>query len=323
MESKREQALVGLFVVIATTVLITTMFAIGGAFGHAGATYRAYFKNAGGLEPGAIVRYSGIKVGRVERLRIDEKDATRIELSFSVAPNTPVKADSTAKIASLSALGENFLEITPGSNDKSVAPSGTVLPSKEFFGISQVADMLSDLTPSAKELLQHFNERAVELEETLDHVNDLLNDKNRANLSATIGNINGMLEEDRPRVHSALGHVDATTAKLPALIDDFKKTVAKADEALAKMNGILGDNRAELRAAIVELRKTMAQASVLMAQLGRTTTANADNLDETMENVRILTENLKQFTDTIKTRPNALIRSAASPDHTPGKPAKP
>jgi phospholipid/cholesterol/gamma-HCH transport system substrate-binding protein len=323
MESKRELAMVGLFVLLATTVLVATMFALGGAFGSAGISYRARFKNAGGLEPGSIVRYAGIKVGRLEKLRIDEKDPTRVEMSFSVARDTPVKADSIAKIASLSALGENFLEILAGTPEKPNAPEGTVLTSKEFFGITDIADVLNDLGPSAQELVENLNSRVVELKTTLERVNDLLSDKNRANLSAALGQVNGLLAEDRPVLHSTLKHMDETVTKLPALIEDFKKTSARADETLAKINAMLGENRADLHAAIVGLRKTMAEASVLIAQLGRTTNANADNLDEIMENVRILTENLKGFTEEIRTRPYSLIRSTAAPDHVPGKPVKP
>jgi phospholipid/cholesterol/gamma-HCH transport system substrate-binding protein len=323
MESKREQALVGLFVVIATTVLVVTMFAIGGAFGASGATYRTYFKNAGGLEAGSVVRYAGIKVGRVERLRIDDKDPRRVEVSFRVELDTPVKADSTAKIASLSALGENFLELLPGSPENPRLAPGGVLPSKEFFGITDIADVLNDLGPRAQDLVENLNDRVIELKTTLERVNDLLSDKNRASLSAALGNVNGMLEEDRPRIHSALGHVDATTAKLPALVDDFKKTVSKADVALDKLNGVLGDNKDDLHKAILAMHKALADASSLIDQISRTTSANTDNLDEMLENIRITTENLKQFTDTIKTRPSTLIRSTAPPDHTPGKPAKP
>jgi len=59
MEAKREQAMVGLFVLIAVAVLVATVFALTGAMGGTGATYRAYFPFAGGLEPGAGVRYAG------------------------------------------------------------------------------------------------------------------------------------------------------------------------------------------------------------------------------------------------------------------------
>ena len=40
----------------------------------------------------------------------------------------------------------------------------------------------------------------VELKETISRVNDLLNDRNRANIGGSLGNLNAMLAEDRPKV---------------------------------------------------------------------------------------------------------------------------
>src|ERR1700687_2827441 len=103
MSPKTEQTLVGLFVLVAGGVLLVAVFAINGAFGSAAKTYHAYFPFAGGLEPGATVRYSGgPKVGRVESLRIDPQDASHIDLVFSVQPNVIVKTDSKVKIMSMS-----------------------------------------------------------------------------------------------------------------------------------------------------------------------------------------------------------------------------
>ncbi len=59
MESRREQALVGLFVIVAAAVLVATVFGITGAFGRTAKTFHAYFPFAGGLEPGSQVRYAG------------------------------------------------------------------------------------------------------------------------------------------------------------------------------------------------------------------------------------------------------------------------
>ena len=111
MNAKSEQTLVGLFVLVAAAVLIATVFAISGAFGRSVKTFHTYFGFAGGLEPGATVRYSGgTKAGRVEKMRIDPEDPTRIEVTFSVQTDVPVKTDSHAKIMSLSPLGENHLD---------------------------------------------------------------------------------------------------------------------------------------------------------------------------------------------------------------------
>ena len=78
-------------------------------------TFHTYFAFAGGLEPGATVRYSGgMKAGRVEKMQIDPQDPTRIDVTFSVQSDVPVKTDSHTKIMSMSPLGENHLEIVPG-----------------------------------------------------------------------------------------------------------------------------------------------------------------------------------------------------------------
>src|ERR1700726_916080 len=133
MEPKRERALVGLFVLIAAGLLIATVFAITGAFGPTAKIYHAYFPFAGGLEPGAIVRYSGgPKIGRVEQLRVSPEDPGQIDVTFSVKSDLPVKTDSKVKIMSISPLGDNHLELLPGSASAGIAPSGSLLRSENY-----------------------------------------------------------------------------------------------------------------------------------------------------------------------------------------------
>lgn len=323
MDSKKEQAFVGVFVVIAASLLIATIFAIGGAFGRAGQNYQVYFKNAGGLEPGSIVRYAGIRVGRVEKVGIDPKDPSRIVMQIGVEPGVPIKTDSLAKIASLSALGENFLELMPGKPESPLAKNDAVLPSKEFFGITDVADILNELGPDVQDLVSNLNDRVTQLKVTVDRVNDLLNDQNRSNVSATLGNLNGMLAEDRPHIKNALGHVDETSAKLGATVDQFKQTAKQADDTLKKIDDILGENRADLHGSIQQLRKALDNATMLVEQLNRELNTNGESIDETLDNIRLATENLRQFTDTIRTRPYTLIRASQPPEHKPGEASKP
>src|SRR5467141_3339512 len=130
MGTKSEQAMVGLFVLIAGAVLGATVFVLSGAFGGSASSYRAYFPFAGGLEPGATVRYAGgPKVGRVEKLQLDPKDAARIEITFSLRSGLPVKTDSHVRIMSLRPLGDNHLEIVPGTEKASLATAGMTLQS--------------------------------------------------------------------------------------------------------------------------------------------------------------------------------------------------
>jgi len=323
MDAKREQALVGLFVVVAAGLLLATVFALSGAFTRATNTYRTYFKYAGGLEPGKAVRYAGgLKIGRVETVRVDPNDTSRIEVTFSVAEGTPVKKDTTVKISALSPLADNYLELKPGKKDAPEAKPGDALPSVELFSFNDLGDTLSDLKPKVSALLDEMNGRIVELRETIARVNDLINERNRGNVAASLSNVRGMLEENRPKVKSTLSNLDATSAKMPALVDDFKKTVADADKALKNIDDMLGENRKDVRESIQKLHETLNSASSLVNQLDHTMGYNAENIDELLENMRMTTENLKQFTDAIKVRPYTLIRSSNPPDRKPGAPPK-
>jgi phospholipid/cholesterol/gamma-HCH transport system substrate-binding protein len=320
MEAKREQAMVGLFVLIASAVLIATVFALSGAFGGAAATYRAYFPFAGGLEPGATVRYAGgPKVGRVEKLQLDPKDPSRIEITFSVRSGLPVKTDSHVKIMSLSPLGDNHLEIVPGSEKAALASTGAILASDPYVDFNALTAKVNEIAPQAQQLLKTLNDRATELKVTVNRVNELINDKNRENLSATLADARGMIAENRAPVKSTVQNLNSASRKLEPLLEDLRKTSAQANEALSHIDTLIGENRADLRQAVKDLRESLATVSDLTGRLDQTLDVNSDNIDELLENLRHVSQNLKEFTNTIKTRPYTLIRAATPPEHKPGE----
>lgn len=321
MSPRTEQTLVGLFVVVAGGILLVAVFAINGAFGPSAKTYHALFPFAGGLEPGAMVRYSGgPKIGRVESLRIDPQDPTLIDLTFSVQPNVVVKTDSKAKIMSFSPLGDNHLELVPGSAQASVASPGSLLASAPYVDFNSLTEQVNNFGPEAQDLVRTLNARAQELKVTLDRVNDLLSAQNRANLSATLAETRGMIADARPQVKTTLQNVNDLTQKLQPLVADFRKTSAHADEVLAHVDATLDETRPELRKTIADLRATLKSLNDLTGGLNQTLDVNSEEIDQLLDNLRHVTENLKEFTEMIKTRPYSLIRTSNPPEHKPGEP---
>jgi phospholipid/cholesterol/gamma-HCH transport system substrate-binding protein len=320
MQSKREQAFVGLFVLIAVAVLFGTVFAVSGAYGRPTTKFHAYFPFAGGLEPGATVRYAGgPKVGRVDSIQLDPQNPARLDVVFSVQSDLPIKTDSNVKIMSMSPLGDNHLEIYPGSAQAPRAASGAALPSLKYVDFNALTAQLNDLNPQAQELLRNLNDRASEVKETIARVNDLLGPQNRANLAATIANARGMLEENRPQIKTTLLNVNAVSEKLQPLLEDFRKTSEQANQTLNHVDAMVGENRADVRQAVVELRRTLTNMTDATARLDQTLDVNSENIDELLDNMRHVTENLKEFTATIKTRPYTLIRASNPREHKTGE----
>jgi phospholipid/cholesterol/gamma-HCH transport system substrate-binding protein len=324
--------LVGGFVVIAAAVLIGVVLSVSGAFGGEGVGHRAYFKYAAGLATGAPVRYGGLLAGKVERLRVDPGDSTRIEIDLSVRPDIPVKQDSTAKISSLGALGESYLEITTGTRDAPLAPPNSVLPAHEMTPIADLGDMIAGLVPTADQLLKNIDQRVGELKVTLANVNDLVGEANRKNIGASLANINAMLADTRPKLSATLNNVQAATDKLSPLmtnvqsasekiaplLDDLKGTIKQANQTLASVDAVLAENRPDIRASMAETRKMTNAANDLVVLLKTTMERNTENLDDTLVNVREATSNLKEMTDTMKRKPSVLIRGETGKDRQPG-----
>jgi len=322
MNNIRERALVGFFVLIAAALLIGTILAVSGTFSSGGVPHHTYFKSAGGLVPGAVVRYAGMKAGKVDTVRVDPNDSTRIEIDLRVRPDIPVKTDSVAKITTLGALSDNYVEIGAGTKGAPLAPSGSELKSVETIGIGDLGDIIGNLTPVATQVMQNLNQRLTELQVTIARVNDLLNDKNRENVGGSLNNLNAMLADSRPKVSASLANIQVASAKLVPLLDNLKVTMNQANDTLSHVDSVVLENRQDIRAIVIKLKETMITASSLIEQLKSTTDLNSDNIDQIIVNIRETTENMKQLTDALKANPSELIRGNRVKDRKPGQPVK-
>jgi phospholipid/cholesterol/gamma-HCH transport system substrate-binding protein len=336
MQAMRERTLVGLFVLIAGGLLFGTMLVVSGGMGTSTVSHRAYFKFAGGVQPGAPVRYGGLTVGKVERVRVDPGNSTRIEIQLAVDRDAPLKTDSVAKISTLGPLSDNYIEVSTGTQRAELAPPGSVLPSAEAFGLPQLGDAAQALMPDVQKALATLNHNLDDLQVTIARANDLLNDRNRASIGSSLNNIdrlvadarpkvteslnnlNGLLDDARPKVSTTLTNVRELTAKLAPLMDDVKTTTARANDTLAHMDSTLVENRPDIRASVIGLRDTLTKSTALLDQLNQTLDQNSANIDELLDNIRMSTENLRSLTETLKQAPASLIRGMKVTERKPG-----
>lgn len=90
-----------------------------------GATYVARFDRVDGINVGSEVRMSGVKVGTVDRMRIDPKTFLA-EINFSVDKAIKLPKDSSAEIISGGLLGDKYVALVPGGEEEILEPGAEV-----------------------------------------------------------------------------------------------------------------------------------------------------------------------------------------------------
>lgn len=102
MVSKATKVRLGVFLVAgAVLVLVFAAAVAGNRLTQKWDSYFIVFDNypVSGLQVGGNVNYQGIKVGRVEDVRIDPKDVNRVIVTINIEPGTPIKEDTEAVLS--------------------------------------------------------------------------------------------------------------------------------------------------------------------------------------------------------------------------------
>ncbi len=129
MNKRSTEILVGLFVVLgALGLLFLALKAANlGSFTSGGQTYtvQARFDNIGGLKARAPVRSAGVNVGRVTSVTLDAltyQGVVTLEINQSVL----FPKDSSAKILTAGLLGDQYIGIEPGGDEKNLAAGDVI-----------------------------------------------------------------------------------------------------------------------------------------------------------------------------------------------------
>jgi phospholipid/cholesterol/gamma-HCH transport system substrate-binding protein len=128
MGKKGIETLVGLFVLLGIAGMVfLALKAANLATFSSGDTYTlsARFDNIGGLKVRAPVRSAGVTVGRVAAIALDAKTyqgVVRIEVNRGIE----FPKDSSARILTSGLLGDQYLGIEPGGDEKNLVAGDTI-----------------------------------------------------------------------------------------------------------------------------------------------------------------------------------------------------
>ena len=296
MEYRKSEIKAGLFIALSLILFFAILFAIKGVSAwERKESFRVRFEYVGGIEPGSMVRFAGVPVGQVSAHRVLADETPPVELTLELSRGVPIRSDSYAYITSIGLLGAFYIEITPGTSHAERIKSGGLIPSREVSSFAQMSGPLGGAASEATELLHRLN--------------DLLNEGNRQNLSALITNLNTLTAQNR--------------SELTALIDNLNTLTGALNTTVTSVNTILAANDTSLQRTLqnaeqllLQVRTLTARMNSTMGDLDRIMVQNGESYRETFDNLRILSQNLTEFTRTIKEQPWSLVRKSY-PDERP------
>jgi phospholipid/cholesterol/gamma-HCH transport system substrate-binding protein len=121
----RTEIVVGFFVFVGIACLGYLAIKLGKleVLGSSGYTISADFPSVAGLKNGDPVEIAGVRIGRVEAIRLADD---RARLDLRIQDGVKLQDDVIASVRSRGLIGDKFVLLTPGASDKVIPPGGKI-----------------------------------------------------------------------------------------------------------------------------------------------------------------------------------------------------
>ncbi len=222
--------------------------------------YLVYFNESVlGLNIDAPVKYRGISVGKVKRLRINPKNSEEVEVLISILKTTPIKEDTVAKLTAQGITGLSYINLSLGQNN---APPLKVKDGYKYPVIKTVPSFFENFEKSIGSVSTKFSK-------TLTKTNQLLDDENQKHISEILKHSASIVKKtdealDEKTVQhfkNSVENLDKITVKIDNMllqIDNFlDKSVAWEDKISGSFNSIM-NSYLGIRSSMDEIKRAVA-----------------------------------------------------------------
>ncbi len=300
MADRKTKLRLGAFVALGIAGFTGLTFLFGGApkFFSNRATYVVLFSEAPGLAPGTPVRKSGVRIGEVTALDLDEQTA-QVRVTIQVEKKYLPRQNEEATISRGLLNGDTTLDFVPkqGSDGQVIAIRGESYPPEmEIAGQTPInpntlVRQASGALPSAQESMarvlasvQRFEQAVPKIEKAFEEIAGLARSGRELvpELRRTNDKVQGLLAfADVPG--AAPGTEAATLKATLADVRDFIKTAKPLIEDIRK---VVKDNEQDVGATVKAIRKTVDNANELLND------ENKKAFGATLKNVQTATDDV-------------------------------
>ena len=262
------EARVGAFVLAALAVLAGFVLALGDFSLAPGVRIYADFAFTGGLQEGAPVMMSGVRVGRVDSLDLlrsdsvpapaavspglgrGQKPLVRATIELDEAALDLLGTNSIWQVGTQGIIGENYLEVTPGATAGAPLQDGAALRGVDAPRLHVMALQLSSVLSTLSALLGTEGAEPSDV---------------GASLGSLVQTVNSLVTDRQGELGQALDDLIASASELRALVAETRAALGqgKLDELMGGGQQVVNTLRRDLPDLLQRATETLAAVEVL------------------------------------------------------------
>lgn len=260
MEREANYAAVGAFVLLVAVLGTLFVYWYSDSREHRDYTrYEIYFEGSvSGLERGSAVRYLGVDVGRVYTMRVDPRDAGRVQVIVDIDSTAPISNKTAAELSLQGVTGLLYIDLLSNTGNRKLTKA---VPSEKYPVIRSARSNFDLFLSSLPDLVGKANE-------VVESALELLSDKNIAAVTHALGNIDeataglprtlrqidalvvelrGASGDIRTVAQNINGIATTSGPQITAALERVRDVTDNLAKASAELQGMIGDNRKDLR----------------------------------------------------------------------------
>ncbi|WP_417568026.1 MlaD family protein [Marinobacter sp.] len=301
MEPKAHHLIIGLFTILAfAAALVFSLWLAKSSADRDWAYYEIVFDHAvSGLAEGNPVLYSGVQIGDVLEMKLDQENPGQVRVLVRVDQTIPIRKNTKAGLVLANITGSMNVQFIGGSPDQPTLEGDRDNPPVIIA------------EPSA------FNSILANSEQLLAKADQLLTSTNRLLSGDNIENLSAILQNTRDATDALLSR----RVQLSAMLDQFDSAGRRAEEAAIKVSQV-SDDASELlnkdgRRVLESMDKTLAIIYTTIARIDQLTLANQGAMDSGLQGMgelapalrelRATLRNLNQFSQRLEKDPTGLL----------------
>jgi phospholipid/cholesterol/gamma-HCH transport system substrate-binding protein len=293
----------GIFVLASLILLAVLIMLFGGVprYFTPTDTYTVVVDNALGVTPGTPVRRSGVKIGEVRAVELDNVTG-KVTLSLQVERGFTIRRGDRPTVVRGLLGGDTSIDFIPPEDQKQAdltpVPPGSTIPGFSQADAGDLIQKSGDLLPPAKEalndmarVLQKIDKMTPLLEDTLKEFREVARATNR-------------LVPELEKTNNELRELTVTTRKtvpeLQKTNDEFQLTARVWTKLGERLDVLLATNEAKLNKTVDQLEEATRRFNSVLSD------ENQKNFNATLKNTRTASEKF----DSIAMNTDEMIKEA-------------